>query len=182
MIPAFTHRAPRSSFNLSAEHGIYAHFLKPGIEVPMLEPGINGIIYVGRTQGQAGFRGRDHFAIPFPSSTVRQSLAALLAEQLEITILPHRRSWTIDGRSDARLRSWMHDHLLLAIEPYADAPLHEQRAIWAYRPPLNLKDCPLTPAHERLSALRRSLTVACRTSTARSQASAGTAIRNNFDC
>ena len=164
MTPLFAHRAARSSFSLSAEHGIYAHFLKPGVEVPMLEPGMDGIIYVGRTQGRTGFRGRDHFAIPFPSSTVRQSLAALLIAQLKLNILPYRRSWTIDGPSDARLRSWMYEHLLLAIEPHADAPLHEQRAIWAYRPPLNLKDCPQTSAHERLSALRRSFVVACRPS------------------
>lgn len=162
MTPTFAQRAARSSFNLSTDHGIYAHFLKPGVEVPMLEPGIDGIIYVGRTQSRTGFRGRDHFGIPFPASTVRQSLAALLAKPLELSIRPYRRSWTIDERSDDRLRSWMHEHLLFAIEPCDDPPLYEQRAIWAYRPPLNLKDCPQTPGHERLSALRRSLSLACR--------------------
>lgn len=162
MILTLSHRAPRSSFDLPALSGVYAHFVKPGVIVQGLEPGEDGIIYVGRTEAGIGFRARDHYRTPFTNSTVRQSLAALLSDELHPTVLPYRRTWTIDGASDARLKEWMHAHLLLAIEPRDDAPLYEQRMIWHYKPPLNLKDCPQSPAHEHLSEIRRKLAVRCR--------------------
>jgi hypothetical protein len=162
MILTLSHRAPRRNFDLPAISGVYAHFVKPGIIVAGLEPGEDGIIYVGRTEAGTGFRGRDHYWTPFTNSTVRQSLAALLIDELWLIVLPYRRTWTIDDASDVGLKEWMHAHLLLAIEPRDDAPLYEQRMIWHYKPPLNLKDCPQSPAHGRLSQLRRKLALRCR--------------------
>ena len=162
MIYSLAHRAPRNTFQLTATAGVYAIFLKPGVAVPGITLGEERVIYVGRTEAGSGFKGRDHFRMPFPSSTVRQSLAVLLLDDLKLAAIPYRRSWKLDGGSDTRLKVWMNDHLLLAIEPRDDAPLYEQRMIWAHQPPLNLKDCPQTTAHEKISALRRAMTLRCR--------------------
>lgn len=138
----------QSSFDRDASEGILV--------------GADGMIYIGRTQAGSGFKGRDHFRMPFPSSTVRQSLAVLLMDELSLKPIPYRRAWTLDEGSDMTLKAWMNANCLLAIEPRNDPPLFEQRMIWAHKPPLNLKDCPQTAAHEHISSLRRAVALRCR--------------------
>lgn len=157
-----SHRAPRSTFELTSDSGVYAIFLKPDAALPLLSRRPDDILYVGRTQAGGGFAGRDHFNTAFTSSTVRQSLAVLLEEELGLRSVAVRRTWTLDAPSDGRLKLWMHDNLLLAVEPRVDAPLYEQRMIWKHQPPFNLKDCIQTEAHEKLSVLRREMLMRCR--------------------
>lgn len=40
-------RGPRSSFSLRTECGVYALFLREGIELPGITPGERGLIYIG---------------------------------------------------------------------------------------------------------------------------------------
>ena len=164
MIYDLSHRAPRSTFELTRESGVYAIFLQPNATLPSLVRRRDGILYVGRTQAESGFAGRDHFSTSFTSSTVRQSLAVLLETELGLNAVAARRTWSLDAQSDDKLKAWMQQHLLLAVEPRSDAPLYEQRMIWEYQPPFNLKDCIQTEAHEKLSALRRDMQLRCRQS------------------
>lgn len=157
-----SYRAPRSAFELTSESGVYAVFLKLNAALPFVSCGPTGILYVGRTQAGTGFAGRDHFSTSFTSSTVRQSLAVLLENDLGLKSVAVRRTWSLDVPSDAKLKAWMHSHLLLAVEPREDAPLYEQRMIWEHQPPFNLKDCIQTETHKRLSAMRRDMLLRCR--------------------
>jgi hypothetical protein len=155
------HRAPRTSFTLTDQHGVYALFLKPTASLAGIVPGEDGLIYIGKAAGRTGFRGRCHFKGASASHSPRRSFAALLAGDLELVpkAVPHPdgafKTWGLTLQSEKVLNRWMHDNLLLAIEPREDAALYEQELIWLHRPVLNLRDCPQSEQHERVSLARK---------------------------
>jgi hypothetical protein len=107
-------------------------------------------LYVGKAERSLNGRDvRTHFATgKTGSSTVRRSLAALLVEELDLTPVPRNllkpdgsANFALEAEGDARLSSWMEEHLSLAtwVSP-ADAVLDEVETavVRRLRPPLNL--------------------------------------------
>lgn len=141
------------------------------------EPGIP--LYVGKAQKSLASRDvRVHFGIGASGgsttghSTLRRSLAALLADQLQLRpvprekVPPHRFAmFALDEPSDARLNDWMHEHLRLAtwaMPAGSEVSLAdiESTIIARWVPPLNLKGSPapwreLSVARARLAELAR---------------------------
>lgn len=149
-------RGPRSSFSLGAEAGVYALFVRDGAVLPGVEPGTNGLIYIGLAANRNGLRGRCHFDARTRNHSPRKSLAVLLMEELSLTpvLIPKPNSfdtWGLDGPSDARLSAWMHANLELAIEVCPDPDDRETELVGRYAPPLNLTKCMQTEQHRRIS-------------------------------
>jgi hypothetical protein len=107
-------------------------------------------LYVGKAE--RSLNGRDvgtHFAAgKTGSSTVRRSLAALLADRLDLVPTPRNMSKpdgsanvALDPPSDARLSVWMDDRLTLATWVRPDGVTLDEvetAVIARLRPPLNL--------------------------------------------
>lgn len=160
---------------LYAVHGSASAWID--LHIAGREPGIP--LYVGKAQKSLASRDvRVHFGIGASGgsttghSTLRRSLAALLADQLQLRpvsrekVPPHRFAmFALDEPSDARLNDWMHEHLRLAtwVMP-AEAEVSiadvESTMIARWVPPLNLKGSPapwreLSVARARLAELAR---------------------------
>lgn len=149
-------RGPRSGFLLGSEAGVYALFLRAGVVLPGVEPGTNGLIYIGLAANRNGLRGRCHFDARTRNHSPRKSLAVLLMEELSLTPVlitkPNSSdTWGLDGPSDARLSAWMHANLELAIEVCPDPDDRETELVRRCAPPLNLTKCVQTEQHRRIS-------------------------------
>lgn len=85
--------------------------------------------------GQSGF------------STLRRSIGALLADQLNLIPCPRGAGWAstnfrnyrFDHQGERRLSGWMEASLLVAAHPLRDPERIESRLVARARPPLNLK-------------------------------------------
>ena len=157
-------RGPRSSFALGTEIGVYALFLRDDAVLPGIEPGANGLIYIGLAANRNGLRGRCHFDARTRNHSPRKSLAVLLRQHLSLTPVlitkPNSSdTWGLDGPSDARLTAWMHANLELAIEVCPDPDGRETELIGLYAPPLNLTKCVQTEQHRRISLARTAVMV-----------------------
>ncbi len=82
-------RAQPSTVRPSTSSGVYAIYLRQGLDIPVIAPGPHGIIYVGEA-GNLRQRVFDtHFADDQTGfSTLRRSLGALLKGDLNLTALP----------------------------------------------------------------------------------------------
>jgi hypothetical protein len=131
-----------------------------------LEPDL-GIIYIGKAE--RSLRGRDlgqHFADGKTGwSTLRRSLAALLAEDLDLTPMPRNPTkpgaydrFALEPESDTRLTAWMIEHLRIAFWP-APSGIHlgliEEALISRLAPPLNLTFP--TPDTHRIKSARAAM-------------------------
>ncbi len=124
-------------------------------------------LYVGKAERSLNGRDvRTHFASgKTGSSTVRRSLAALLADELDLVAVPRNlekpdgsANFALDPASDARLSTWMERHLLLATwSKPAGIVLHEieTAVVLQLRPPLNLDK--VGESRDRLRQARRRL-------------------------
>jgi len=107
-------------------------------------------LYVGKAE--RSLNGRDvgtHFTTgKTGSSTVRRSLAALLAAQLDLVAVPRNvarpdgsANYSLDAAGDDRLSGWMEERLVLATWVKAKDVLLEEietAVLLRLRPPLNL--------------------------------------------
>ena len=122
-------------------------------------------LYVGKAE--RSLNGRDvgtHFAAgKTGSSTVRRSLAALLADEMSLIAVPRNlakpdgsANFALDAASEARLSSWMQDRLSLATWVKAgEVTLDEVETVIVrrWRPPLNLDK--VGESRDRLRAARK---------------------------
>lgn len=127
-----------------------------------------GLIYVGQTgatnykkrTNSATLRSRiavNHIAGKISGSSVRLSLAAVLADDLGLNLVAPKH---LDKESEERLSRWMDECLTLAVFPFVDRSRLsdlEKLVIARLNPPLNLDDCPPTRVRSRLRGLRREL-------------------------
>ena len=140
-------------------------------------------LYVGKAQKSLASRDvRVHFGVGASGgsttgqSTLRRSLAALLADQLKLHPVPREKTpphrfamYALDEPSDARLTEWMHEHLRLATwvmptEVEVLLAAVESAVITRWAPLLNLKGTPaswreLLVARARMAELAREGTV-----------------------
>jgi hypothetical protein len=138
-----------------------------------LEPTFyNQPLYVGKAE--RSLKGRDvgtHFAVGKTGwSTVRRSLAALLADDLALVAAPRNvarpdgsANFALDAQSEARLSEWMAQRLSLATwrKPYhVSLDEIETAVVRRLRPPLNLDKVgesrePLRQARKRMAEAAR---------------------------
>ncbi|WP_300376291.1 GIY-YIG nuclease family protein [Henriciella sp.] len=144
-------RKARKSWSPELSHadGFYGIYLKPYRWLPRVSLPQEGLLFVGNTH--SGNTLREHFA---PSagdsmaSCLRQSLGALLADQLELTAeagtkLPRlfrpRAPYRFDLESERRLDAWMKENLDCAFIPFrGDACAVSWILISDLEPALNL--------------------------------------------
>lgn len=124
-------------------------------------------LYVGKAE--KSLNGRDvgtHFATgKTGSSTVRRSLAALLADELELIPVPRNlvnpdgsANFALEGPSDERLSIWMEQRLRLATWVKPDEAVLDEvetAVVRRLRPPLNLDK--VGEPRERLREARKRL-------------------------
>ena len=152
-------RGPRSSFALGTAAGIYALFLRNGSGLPGIVPRDDDLLYIGLAANRKGLRGRCHFDARTSNHSPRKSLAVLLMAELSLTPVlitkPNSSdTWGLDRTSDARLSTWMHANLELAIEVCDDPDDRETELVGRYAPPLNLTKCVQTLQHRLISQAR----------------------------
>lgn len=155
-------RAPRTDFLLRKDKGLYALFLRAESSLPIVTPGRNGLIYIGKASGRRGLIGRCHFSGNTGNHSPRKSLAFLLREQLDLRpqlILKPNGSatWGLEQNSEERLTEWMHNNLLLAVH-YCEQPEElEKTLIESLAPPLKLNACAQSERHRKVSRGRESM-------------------------
>jgi hypothetical protein len=154
-------RGRRDSFVLGSERGVYALFLRSGSDLPLTADD-DGLLYIGMAQNKDGLKGRCHFNARTVNHSPRKSLAALLRSPLGLhpVLVPKpngRATWGLHGDSDAKLTTWMHDNLHLAVAACPSPATEEARLIARHAPPLNLKGCAQTAQHERIAAARAAI-------------------------
>lgn len=152
-------RGSRSSFSLGTDHGVYALFLRASSRLPGVNPGANGLIYIGLAANRNGLKGRCHFDAQTRNHSPRKSLAVLLMKELSLIPVLLRKpnspdTWGLERLSDNRLSAWMHANLDLAVEVHSDPSTRETELVGFHRPLLNLKKCVQSEQHRRISEAR----------------------------
>ena len=145
--------------------GLYAWFvdvegaaqLARGLGLPVAA----GLIYAGQAgagRSTATLRSRirgNHLGGSITGSTFRMTLASVLAAHLGLVDAGGR---ALEGDGEARLTSWMRDHLAVAVIPEPDrarvAEL-EHAVLARLDPPLNLQGMRPSSVRYALAALRR---------------------------
>ncbi len=160
--------APNAA-GLYAVHGSSAAWAALGLGPP---PDARPL-YVGKAEDSLAARDvRTHFETgKTGSSTLRRSLAALLADQLDLVAMPRNparpgyfSNYGLEPEGDARLTVWMRAHLTLAVWPAPAGTLLamvEGAAITKLSPPLNLAGV-MTPWSSTVSAARARMAAAAR--------------------
>jgi hypothetical protein len=160
--------ARKDAANLAPKHpGLYALYgdERAWADLALRPTYADQPLYLGKAE--KSLNGRDvgtHFATgKTGSSTVRRSLAALLADRLDLTPIPRNlarpdgsANSALDFPSDARLSAWMDSRLRLATWIKPDGVTLddvETALIVRLRPPLNLDK--VGEPRERLRAARR---------------------------
>jgi hypothetical protein len=158
---------PVATATVAAKPGLYAVFASGDVwqELGLGEPPDDRPLYLGKAEDSLASRDlKTHFESGATGrSTLRRSLAALLADRLDLIPMPRnpRRPgyfamYGLEPDSDQRLTSWMLEHLELAVWT-PDAPVVldalETRVLVAMRPPLNLAKV-ATEWSPRVSAAR----------------------------
>lgn len=134
-----------------------------GIAVP------SGLIYVGQTGAWSSQHakpsaatlakriGRQHIGRRFGSSTLRRTLAAILAGHLSLRPLDRRK---LESDGEERLTAWMTEHLSVAVFPVESGERLgslEERVAQTLRPPLNIDHMSDGQLRARVTQLRREL-------------------------
>lgn len=156
----------------SISHGVYGWWFDEDLEnvprdgckhvdgkhllyVGIAQPGRRG----GKARAAAGIRlWRNHIRGSVRVSTLRLSLAALLADRLGLTFYRDTRARVRMAKSDEdKLTDWIDQHAAISVAQHEDPRVLEQVLITAGPPlPLNL-DGSSHPFRQTLSKLRRSL-------------------------
>jgi hypothetical protein len=151
--------------------GLYAWFCDAGgaadlsralaIAVPA------GLLYVGQAGAGSSRRGktsaatlgkrigRQHLGRRFGSSTLRRTLAAVLAGHLSLQPLDRRK---LEADGEAQLTGWMVRHLSVAVFPVASGEhllTLEERVVQRLRPPLNIDHVSGGQMRTRVKQLRQ---------------------------
>ena len=151
--------APRHSrleIEPSDERGVYGLFLLPEASLGWLDPGPEGLIYVGKAEGVEGFAQRCHFVGRTVNHSPRKSLAVLLKDSLGLDLRGHPGDkWGLTPQSERQMSNWMFANLRVAFLPTATPTEDEKQLVLALVPPLNLNICEQGPQHRRISQLRK---------------------------
>jgi hypothetical protein len=139
--------------------GVYAILLSSADALPLIEPGRNGLLYIGMTD--ASLDARSHFVHEHSGfSTFRRSLGALLKDRLRLDALPRGpgvsrtnvTNYRFPDAGERSLSEWMASNLLVAQQVVTvDLAAFEKGLIRLLEPPLNLTGWP----NPRRSALKR---------------------------
>lgn len=131
--------------------GLYAFMLKDpaqlaepleraGLVMDVMGLGEKPLLYIGASGDSLRGRIRSHLRDDTQTSTFRMSLGALLADSLSLKVkpVPYRNVFGFVRADEARLTSWMCEHLEIGVLP-ATRPLElERRHIQQHDPVLNI--------------------------------------------
>lgn len=172
-VPGLT--IPEAEVSVEGRPGLYAisGAATAWVTLGLGDPPDDRPLYVGKSEDSLVTRDvKTHFATGRTgSSTVRRSLAGLLAGALELHAQPrnpakpgHYANFGLEPASDARLTAWMIEHLRLAVWP-SPAGAHlgdvETKVLAMLVPPLNL-DKVRTPWRAHVSGGRKVLAAEAR--------------------
>lgn len=141
--------------------GLYALFLAQRGTLSGLALDAGTLLYIGKAENARGLHGRCHFNGKTASHSPRRSLAALLMDDLHLTPVPVLRSdgsykrFGLTAESEKKLDAWMLKNVKIAYETCESPGADEKRLIAKHQPPLNLTDCPASPASRLVTAARR---------------------------
>jgi hypothetical protein len=161
-VDAFLARATSPALATSVRApGVYAILLASADALPLIEPGQNGLLYVGMTD--ASLEARSHFVHEHSGfSTFRRSLGALLKDRLKLFAIPRGpgnsrtnvTNYRFPDAGERALSEWMVSNLLIAQQVVtADLAVFEKDLIRLLEPPLNLTGWP-NPQRSMLKRLR----------------------------
>ena len=169
------HRRKDAAVLVAKRAGLYAFYgdERAWSELELTPAFAGQPLYVGKAE--KSLQGRDvgtHFATgKTGSSTVRRSLAALLADDLGLVPVPRNlakpdgsANFALEPAGDARLSDWMERRLLLATWVKPDGVLLddvETAVVRRLRPPLNLDK--VGEPRERLRSARKRMADIART-------------------
>lgn len=165
----------------SSNPGLYAFYASPSTwqDLDLGEPPDDRPLYVGKAQSTLASRDiKGHFGVrkrakqsPTGSSTLRRSLAALLAPTRGYRGMPRNpanpgyfSNFGLSIKHDDDLSAWMRSRLRLALWPHdavADLDTVETDVLGELLPPLNLNKVE-TPWREHVKAARMLLTAEAR--------------------
>lgn len=152
-----------SELDAPSSPGLYACFVRNPSVLRPLQPGPNGLIYVGKAENLAKREFANHFNDRGTgSSTLRRSLGAILKQRLGLTALPRGSGRTaqdfscyrFDPVGEARLTAWMREQLEVAVYAVANPAEIENHLIKSMKPLLNLIDWD-NPDRPELKKLRK---------------------------
>lgn len=146
------HTIAEAATNVPSAPGLYAVHGAPEVwlELGLGAPPDGRPLYVGKAERSLVSRDvRTHFATgKTGSSTLRRSVGALLAADLQLTAQPRNltnperfANFAFEPEGDARLTAWMFEHLQLAVWPSPDGVVLDQietAVLSALQPPLNI--------------------------------------------
>jgi hypothetical protein len=143
-------RQSRASINrlvASAASGVYAIYLRtPGLLAPIAE-GKHGLLYIGLSTNLTSREFEQHFSSGNTGfSTFRRSIGALLKDRLSLRAIPRAFgpsetnvcNYRFNDDSEARLTTWMREHLEVGVHASNRFLELENVLIPALRPVLNL--------------------------------------------
>lgn len=150
------------------ESGVYAFVLddptaldaaleRSGLVLDSLCLGSRPIIYLGSSNDSIRRRVGCHLSDDTRRSTLRMSLGALMAEelQLEARAIPGRPYFCFEPASEAVLSAWINRFVSVAVRPTASATIEERRMIVDRDPLLNINGRRQSPSAWTLLMLRR---------------------------
>lgn len=107
-------RQPDGSKKLPNKSGIYAIFLKNGVNLGEIAEGRGQIIYIGEAKN---LNLRNHFdAKDSGFSTLRRSIGAILKTELDLKAIPRssgsgKNAFKFNSVSERKISAWMHQNL-----------------------------------------------------------------------
>ncbi|MCZ4109572.1 hypothetical protein O3U67_15890 [Brevundimonas diminuta] len=161
-IRQFIHQIPE-------EGGVYAMLLdhpealQPALDrarlrLDPLRLGKRAILYLGATDDSLRCRLKCHLSNDTARSTFRQSLGAVLAEELKLEARPSgRRGFSFEPRSELILSDWINDHISIAVRSAPYALVEEKTLIALQDPLLNIAGRRGKASAETVLILRRRL-------------------------
>lgn len=150
--------------------GVYAFLLddpdalapalgRAGLTLDPLRLGRRAVLYLGASEDSLRRRVKSHLSDDTGRSTFRMSLGAVLAEQLDLLVVPNPAVsyFCFEPDGERRLSAWIAANISVAVRASADAMVEEKSLIAGEKPLLNITGRRRQPSAETLMVMRREM-------------------------
>lgn len=129
------------------------------LKLDSLRLGRRAILYLGASGGSLRRRVKAHLSNDTGRSTFRMSLGAVLAEQLDLRVVPNPdvSYFWFEPEGELRLSAWIAANMSVAVRASAQAMVEEKSLIAGERPLLNISGRRRHPSAETLMVMRRKM-------------------------
>lgn len=129
------------------------------LQLDSLRLGRRAILYLGASAGSLRSRLKAHLSNDTGRSTFRMSLGAVLAEELDLRVVPnpHVPYFWFEPEGELRLTAWIGAHVSVALRTSAQAMAEEKSMIAGENPLLNITGRRRHPTAETVMLLRRQM-------------------------